>query len=679
MTAVLGPPLGMLVLFVYTRSIKKHGSRYTLRLSNFICTMFFGLMTHFTTFQTSSAKSTLAQFTIISFYSIREIYVSLLSTQQWAFIATHLDRNTSSYLVTFTGMVSIASAVGGVAIEYIVFLGGVKLLMAVSLLSILLTFICSEISYYLVNKSAADAESYSLHPSKSMQSLVNFIGSKLPPMKIIMNSSNNLRDYRQWTKQDAIRGMSSLASRAFDMGKSAFSPIRRSHDRKDHKDTDGTKPCHSGIYAFCVDSWNLMCKHHILQLLFVEAITHQMCTNMLNLMFHNGLGLEVSENSVRATLVGRFFATVNITACSLQFFILPGILQNSLPNVLSKIPIIVLFAVTLGVVRPGLISVMLGFGTIKVLEYSIMTAASEMIYMPMGHEVRYLGKELIKFFGHKVGKSASSLILSGLIAQVKPSLATQSMWGALFAMCWGVTMYQLSQFLIRREHRESAEKAAAAYASLQSSSEGTTGDTDKLLGVSLEEESPTKGDFKPISEGTTTSEESSSNRTSSSNSSFSQNNEIEEGNSSKYSSFASFESTNNFDFDDNNSERVKDFVPYSPSQDAGFADGIYLDEEEEQESEGPAGKITPLVVGCEFLPANNNHSSSLIVGENDAVDRGDGPNVNSNNQDKQRSGRLKGSRRSPKGAKKSAKCSTKPVLFRIGSNSISLNTLRYKS
>jgi ATP/ADP translocase len=43
-------------------------------------------------------------------------------------------------------------------------------------------------------------------------------------------------------------------------------------------------------------------------------------------------------------------------------------------------------------------------GTMKVLEYSIMTAATEMIYMPMSHDDRYLGKEVIRFFGHKLGR-----------------------------------------------------------------------------------------------------------------------------------------------------------------------------------------------------------------------------------------------------------------------------------
>jgi ATP/ADP translocase len=139
--------------------------------------------------------------------------------------------------------------------------------------------------------------------------------------------------------------------------------------------------------------------------------------------------------------VGRFFATVNVSACFLQCFVLPHVLsQRTLPHVLLYLPLIVFLAVLLGVFNPGIISVMLGFGTIKVLEYSVMTAASEMIYMPMDRDVRYLGKELIKFFGHKLGKSAASLILSYFIARLAPTLSTQSVWGAVFTGCWTVTL-----------------------------------------------------------------------------------------------------------------------------------------------------------------------------------------------------------------------------------------------
>ena len=78
-----------------------------------------------------------------------------------------------------------------------------------------------------------------------------------------------------------------------------------------------------------------------------------------------------------------------------------------------------------GYIYPSLLTIMFGFGALKVLEYSIMTSATEMIYMPMNHEQRYLGKELIRFFGHRMGKSAAVMMLSAASVHFKPSLATQ--------------------------------------------------------------------------------------------------------------------------------------------------------------------------------------------------------------------------------------------------------------
>ena len=131
-------------------------------------------------------------------------------------------------------------------------------------------------------------------------------------------------------------------------------------------------------------------------------------------------------DSERAVLVGRFFASVNIAACFLQVFVMPHVLSiSTLPKVLCAIPMIVFCIVIGGYIYPSLLTIMFGFGALKVLEYSIMTSATEMIYMPMNHEQRYLGKELIRFFGHRMGKSAAVMMLSAASVHFKPSLATQ--------------------------------------------------------------------------------------------------------------------------------------------------------------------------------------------------------------------------------------------------------------
>jgi hypothetical protein len=95
---------------------------FTLRVSQILCLMLLSLM-----FLVSGALSgDFGKISVILFYAFREIYVSLISTQQWAFIASILDPSTSSYMVKFSGIVSISSAVGGCMIELLVNFGGIK-------------------------------------------------------------------------------------------------------------------------------------------------------------------------------------------------------------------------------------------------------------------------------------------------------------------------------------------------------------------------------------------------------------------------------------------------------------------------------------------------------------------------------------------------------------------------
>lgn len=401
----------------------------TLRFSNLACLIMFIAMG----VSCGQLKGLSGKVIVVVFYALREIYVSLLSSQQWAFISTTLDKSTSSYLVSFSGIVSVASAVGSCTVERLVTIGGVRGLLFTSLAATVIGLLAAESANVIVvhhhqQRARRDAERKA---------------AGLSPYQTPKPSSDNLASLDASTTTTAQRGG--------DSSKTVKS------------DTSETKPTGTAALAkhppqkagFWRDSWELIRSHPILQLLFFEAITHQVCTNMLNIMFHNSLRFSPMDSALKAKLVGRFFATVSIMSSGLQCFVLPTMLsQSTLPRVLMYLPFIVFATVMIGVVHPGLVSVMLGFGTMKVLEYSIMHSASEMIYVPLGHEVRYVGKELVKFFGHKLGKSAASLALSFLIAKLQPSLMFQSIWGGAFSLIWAVSIFCLSKHLVERANED---------------------------------------------------------------------------------------------------------------------------------------------------------------------------------------------------------------------------------
>ena len=456
----MGSPLSGLVLYLYTKSIKKFGTKFTLRISFVSCIFILALVAIYA----RSMKGIIGKIVIVFFYAFREIYVSLLSSQLWAFIAGSLNKSTSSYIVSFSGIVSVASAVGGCCIEQLVAYGGIQTLLSASLLSVVCSALCAEAAYSTLDTLPHTLTAESTHTQEAAEVAYSTLDSSPNTINTadITHTEEASRHYNtnstpssQTHQLHTVRKEDSLRKRrTSSVDKDATSLTTTTSAIHTHIHIPAGVHKHIKKTGFWIDSWNLFCAHHTLQILLVEAILHQLCGNMLNIMFHNGLRLEVVDESTRAMLVGRFFASVNITSCTLQCFVLPHILSHStLPTVLKKIPLLVLAAVCLGIINPGLVSVMLGFGAIKVLEYSILHSASQLIYMPLGQDVRYVGKELVRFFGHKLGKSGSSLILSALISQLNPSLAVQSIWGALFTLSWGVSLFYLAGHISER-HRE---------------------------------------------------------------------------------------------------------------------------------------------------------------------------------------------------------------------------------
>jgi hypothetical protein len=219
-SVAVGSPISAVVLFLYARSIKKNGPRFTLLVSNICCTFLLGLMSVACGF----LKGFWGQSIVLLFFCFREIYVSLLSTQQWSFIASVLDIKTANYLVSFAGIVSVASAVGGCCVEMIVRLGGVRALLVMAFISCGFSFICAEIA--------------------------NYLATSVHELSTGMEGEQNGIDQEKSEKDEMKKG--------FGLG-------------------------------FWRKSCVLLMKHETLQFLFVEALIHQCCSNMLNMMFYDGL------------------------------------------------------------------------------------------------------------------------------------------------------------------------------------------------------------------------------------------------------------------------------------------------------------------------------------------------------------------------------------------------------
>ena len=387
LTVIVGGPLGGLVLYLYTKSIKSIGPRLTFRLSCLVCCIGFFLMNFFVHHLTGTLKT----MTVVFFYAFREVYISLLSSQQWAFIGTTLDQSTSSYLISFSGFVSISSAIGGCSVSWLLSNGGIRTLLFVSLFGIIITWSISELSFSRNTKvTMIQAESKKIKPEAN---------------KINGNSVENYRS------------------------------------------------------NFWIDSVELFRKHKILRLLLLEAISHQFCVNLFQFMFHKET-LEISvKDNIRAFSIARLFSIVNILSSILQFFVLPFVLNNkTLPEFLKILPLIVAIPIYISLAFNINCNLFI-FGVIKVIEYSFLHGASELIYMPLGAELNYLGKELVKFFGHKIGKTIATFAISFVVGQFNLSAQSQQFLGIAFIVLWGIILHKLANCLQQVEYNDTTKQS----------------------------------------------------------------------------------------------------------------------------------------------------------------------------------------------------------------------------
>ena len=288
-TVAVGSPISASVLYLYARSIKKNGPRLTLLASNIGCLLLLFLMAT----ACGSLRGQWGQAVVLLFYCFREIYVSLLSTQHWSFIASVLDSKTSSYLVSFSGVVSVASAVGSMSVEGLVSLGGVRALLFMAFLSCGMSFGLAEMATFtappnLATHSRLDGQKRQRDKPSSSSSSSHHKGPKETKSahntEGTVSSSNNSSSH---SLEKAV-GQSSISSSATATAATAVATTTATTTKKNDRRNLG----------FMRESFDLLMKHDTLQLLFIEALVHQACGNMLNMMFHDGLRTGVPLDSV---------------------------------------------------------------------------------------------------------------------------------------------------------------------------------------------------------------------------------------------------------------------------------------------------------------------------------------------------------------------------------------------
>mmetsp|Transcript_2435 Transcript_2435/g.4552 ORF Transcript_2435/g.4552 Transcript_2435/m.4552 type:complete len:376 (-) Transcript_2435:42-1169(-) len=203
--------------------------------------------------------------------------------------------------------------------------------------------------------------------------------------------------------------------------------------------------------------------------LFCEILACQGLSTVLNVLTVTKVSEVIPDDTERADWMGKFFASVNILSCVLQFGILPATSSFTEPSMLWKGMPMVMLVMTCLLAFPKLSGgsgngdltlnmVASAFLVMKTMEFSVRRMLDEMVYVPLDYESRFLGKEVIGVLGYRFGKSAASLALSAMssFGAVGPRELSYFTTGA--AGLWLGTAWRLGNLVPTRAQAEEAYK-----------------------------------------------------------------------------------------------------------------------------------------------------------------------------------------------------------------------------
>lgn len=233
--------------------------------------------------------------------------------------------------------------------------------------------------------------------------------------------------------------------------KNGFSPKPRSHITKSINTNRRGQKVTEYEGGLVVKARILFKRVPVLKALFFEILASQSLATLLNVCFVASVGVTIPDDTIRAGWVGNFYALINVFSMTLQFAVLPLLMQYIEPKDLWRFtPLISLAFTTFQAFQknPALYAISASLLAMKVSEYSARRMLDEMVYVPLDFESRFVGKEIIGVFGYRFGKSCISLSLSTLTSIFGQfDLQSLSVIADLAAITWAKMAWNLSSLV----------------------------------------------------------------------------------------------------------------------------------------------------------------------------------------------------------------------------------------
>jgi len=250
--------------------------------------------------------------------------------------------------------------------------------------------------------------------------------------------------------------------------KNGFNPADEHYRKKESKKaTNNSTTNNNKEESLVAKARDVFARVPTLWALFCEILACQGLSTLLNVLAVTKVSEAIPDDTERAGWMGKFFATVNVLSCMLQFGVLPATSSFTEPSVLWKGMPVIMLVMTCLLAFPKLIGnasgdpslnmVASAFLVMKTMEFSVRRMLDEMVYVPLDYESRFVGKEVIGVLGYRFGKSAASLALSALTSSFGTvGLRELSYFTTGAAGLWLGTAWRLSALVPTRAQAEEA-------------------------------------------------------------------------------------------------------------------------------------------------------------------------------------------------------------------------------
>lgn len=193
-----------------------------------------------------------------------------------------------------------------------------------------------------------------------------------------------------------------------------------------------------------------------LKALFCEVLSFQCMSTILNVCLVTTLKSTIGNDHERAAWTGRFYALINAVSALFQFVVLPLGMKNISPTwawrLMPIVPLVACLWTALQTSHPSLLLLAVAFFVTKCCDYSIRGVVTEMIYVPLDFDSRFVGKEVNGVFGNRLGKSGMSVLLSVLTAGGGVGLPQLTQMAAVASLAWTTCAMWLSRLVADGAH-----------------------------------------------------------------------------------------------------------------------------------------------------------------------------------------------------------------------------------